>query len=57
MRDGSYTSARNGLAAERNGLAAERAKKLITICTNSRTTTSTDTDCAVTLKVVEGDIE
>ena len=42
--------------AARNGLGAERAKKLITICTNSRTP-SVESDFAVTLKVVEGELE
>lgn len=41
-------------SSARNALAAERAKKLITICTNSRSN-SVDSDFAVTLKVVEGD--
>ena len=39
-----------------NGHCAERAKKLITICTNSRTH-SVESDFAVTLKVVEGELE
>ena len=42
--------------AARNGLGAERAKKLITICTNSRTH-SVESDFAVTLKVVEGELQ
>lgn len=42
-------------ASARNGLAAERAKKLITICTNSRANGSAESDFAVTLQVVEGD--
>jgi hypothetical protein len=38
-----------------NSLGAERAKKLITICTNLPIN-SIDSDFAVTLQVVEGDV-
>ena len=41
--------------APRNGIGAERAKKLITVCTNSRTP-SVKGDFAVTLTVVEGEL-
>jgi hypothetical protein len=41
--------------SSRNRLGAERAKKLITICTNSPINTI-DSDFDVTLQVVEGDV-
>jgi hypothetical protein len=42
-------------SASRNALGIERSKKLITICANSRQVR--ENDCAVSLAVVEGDIE